>query len=41
MRFMGSEESRVVAVSRTLGPRLVGIFVAGASLCDAASPSKG
>jgi hypothetical protein len=41
MRFMGPEEDGVVAVSRTPGLSLVGIFAAGASLSDAASPSKG
>jgi hypothetical protein len=41
MRFMGPEEGGVIAVSRTPGPSLVGIFVAGASLSDAASPPKG
>jgi hypothetical protein len=40
MRFMGSEEGRVVAVSRTPGPSFVGISVAGAFPSDAASPSK-
>jgi hypothetical protein len=29
MRFMGPEEGRVVTVSKTLGPSLVGIFTAG------------
>jgi hypothetical protein len=33
-------EGKVVAVS-TPGPSLIGIFVAGASSSDAASPSKG
>jgi hypothetical protein len=41
MRFMGPEESGFVAVSRTSGPGLLGIFDAGASLSDAASPSEG
>jgi hypothetical protein len=34
MRFMGPEEGGVVAVSRTPGLSLVGIFAAGASLSD-------
>jgi hypothetical protein len=41
MRFMGPEEGEVVAVSRTPGPVLVGIFAAGASPSDVASLSKG
>jgi hypothetical protein len=41
MRFMGPEEGGVVAVSRTPGLSLVGIFAAGASPSDAASPSGG
>jgi hypothetical protein len=36
-----SEESVIVVGSMTPGPSLVGIFAAGASLFDAASPSKG
>jgi hypothetical protein len=41
MRFMGPEESGVVAVSRTPGLCLVGVFAVGASLSDAASSSEG
>jgi hypothetical protein len=41
IRFKGPEESGVVAVSRTSGPSLVGVFAAGTSLSDAASPSEG
>jgi hypothetical protein len=41
MRLKGPEEVGVVAVSRTLGPGLVGVSAAGASPSDAASPSKG
>jgi hypothetical protein len=41
MRFMGPEEGGVVAVSRTPWLSLIGIFAAGASPLDAASPSKG
>jgi hypothetical protein len=41
MRFMGPEEGGVIAVSRTPGPSLVGIFVAGASPSDDASLSEG
>jgi hypothetical protein len=41
MRFMGPEEGGVVAISRTPGLILVGIFAAGASLSAAASSSKG
>jgi hypothetical protein len=41
MRFMGAEGGGVVAVSRTPGPGLVGVFAAGASLSAVASPSKG
>jgi hypothetical protein len=40
MRFVGPEEGGVVAVSRTPGPSLVGVFIAGASLSDAAFPFK-
>jgi hypothetical protein len=38
MRFMGPEEGGGVAVSRTLGLSLVGIFVAAS---DAAFPPEG
>jgi hypothetical protein len=41
MRFMGPEEGEIVAVSRTPGPGLVGIFAVGGSLSNAASPSEG
>jgi hypothetical protein len=41
MRFMGPEEGGVVAVSITPGLSLVGVFAAGASPSDAASPSEG
>jgi hypothetical protein len=41
MRFMGPEEGGVVAVSRTSGPSLLGIFAARASPPEVASPSKG
>jgi hypothetical protein len=41
MRFMGPEEGGVVAVSRTPGLSLVGIFAAGASPSHAAFPSEG
>jgi hypothetical protein len=40
MNFMGPDKGSVVTVSRTGGPRLVGIFAAGASPSDAASPSE-
>jgi hypothetical protein len=41
MRFIGPEEGGVVAVSRTPGPGLVGIFAGGAFPSDVASLSKG
>jgi hypothetical protein len=41
MKFIGPEEGGIVAVLRTPGPGLVGIFTAGASPSDVASPSKG
>jgi hypothetical protein len=41
MRFMGPEEGGVVAVSRTPGPSIIGIFAAGPSLSNAASSSEG
>jgi hypothetical protein len=41
MRFIGPEEDGVVAVSRTLGSSFVGIFAAGSSPSDAASPFEG
>jgi hypothetical protein len=41
MRFIGPEEDGIVAVSRTPGSSLAGIFAAGTSLSDAASPSEG
>jgi hypothetical protein len=41
MRFMGPEDGGVVGISRSPGPSLMGIFAAGASPSDAASPSKG
>jgi hypothetical protein len=40
MRFMGPEESGVVAVSRTPGLSLIDVFAAEASTLDAASPSE-
>jgi hypothetical protein len=40
MRFVGPEEDGVVAVSRTPGLGLIGIFAAGASPTVAAPPSK-
>jgi hypothetical protein len=40
MRFRGPEEGGVVAVSRTPGPSLVSVLVAGASPLDV-SPSEG
>jgi hypothetical protein len=41
MRFIGSEEGGVVALSRTSGPSLVDVFAAGDFPSDAASPSEG
>jgi hypothetical protein len=41
MKFMEPEEAGVVAVSRTAGSGLVGVFAPGASPSNAASPSKG
>jgi hypothetical protein len=40
MRFMGPEEGGIVAVSRTPELGLVGIFAAGASPSNVASPSE-
>jgi hypothetical protein len=40
MRFMGPEKGGVVAVSRTPRLGLKGIFAAGASPSDVASPSE-
>jgi hypothetical protein len=41
MRFIKPEEGGVVAVARTPGPSLVGIYATVASPSDAASPSEG
>jgi hypothetical protein len=41
MRFIRPEDDEVLAVSRTPASSLVGVFSAGASPSDAASPSEG